>query len=292
VHGGQRSGPNFEARADQAGVLDGRTLLVSYEANGGGPWVPAGQPGLPVEPAPRLRVGDLFARVQTGAVGRVTGVREINTAENSGGASAVPEGGEKPAATLEFEREDLGIGKFAVTIPATEELLEDVPGLVDYIDRRLMDSLRVREADELLNGDGTGENLLGLRNADIATQAFATSVAESVARGLARIEDADGIADAVVIDPVAYEVSVAANAGYWSHLASRLRIVPSPAAGADKAVVGAFSTGAVVRERSTVVKFSDSHELQFVSNIRQLLAERREALFTNVPAWFADVSLA
>ena len=47
-----------------------------------------------------------------------------------------------------------------------------------------------------------------------------------------------------------------------------------------------------MRERSTVMKFSDSHGTQFVSNIRQLLAERREALFTNVPAWFCDVSLA
>ena len=79
-------------------------------------------------------------------MGLVAGVREINTADNEGGASAVAEGGEKPAATLEFEREELGIGKFACTIPATEEILDDVPGLVDYIDRRLMDYLRVHRS--------------------------------------------------------------------------------------------------------------------------------------------------
>lgn len=284
---GRTTRHNTSAAITHDGLFEVRTLVDSSSAWG----VPASQPSL-TAPVFATRVGDLFVRVPTNA-GVVVSTREINFVDNGGGASAVAEGAEKPEITLQFERDLLAIKKVAAVGHVTREVLEDADGLRDYCDRRLMDFVRIREADQILNGDGTDENMLGLRSVNgVQTQSFATSATETIARAIEKVELVDGIVDGVVIHPSSYRVAALAAPSFWSDLKSEIRVVRCRDVGANKAIVGSFRTAAAIRERSTTIRFSDSNETDFVAGMIAIVGERREQLATSVPSWFCDATLA
>lgn len=279
---------DLKASATHHGILESRATVDTSIG-----WATTESPDVPTSALP-VRVGDLFTRLPT-AANAVAYVVEVNVASLETGASATPEAGAKAEIEADWAGGILPLKKFSAWVGATEEIMEDVPFLQDYVDRTLVARyLAVREESQLMDGDGTGDNLLGIRHVTgIQTQAFSSSVAQTIAKAVGLVEDADGVVDGIAIHPDAYRLSQFTAPAFWTELRQDgIRVVKTRRVGVNKAIVGSFSSGGLIRERETTVRFADEHSNWFLLNKVAFLAERREVLITRVPLWFVDTALA
>jgi HK97 family phage major capsid protein len=80
-------------------------------------------------------------------------------------ADVVAEGASKPAAALALTETTATASKIAITLPVTEEQLEDVPEVTSYVNDRLPLMVKIKEEYYILNGTagGTGDNFYGFQ---------------------------------------------------------------------------------------------------------------------------------
>lgn len=109
-------------------------------------------------PRQELRIRDLIPTVPvTGA--SFTFFKELL---HTRGAAGVAEGGTKPQGNVTFESQTDLVKKIAVWIPVSDEALDDVPQLFGYLQQLLRYDLKLEEEEQILKGDGTGQNLPGI----------------------------------------------------------------------------------------------------------------------------------
>ncbi|WP_171963154.1 phage major capsid protein [Bordetella trematum] len=120
--------------------------------------VPQFDPTIQANPRQELRIRDLIPSVQ------VTGQSYTYYKEllHTRGAGPVAEGGTKPQSNVTFEAKTDVIKKLAVWIPVSDEALDDVPQLYGYLQQLLRYDLKLEEEEQILKGDGTGNNLPGI----------------------------------------------------------------------------------------------------------------------------------
>jgi HK97 family phage major capsid protein len=112
------------------------------------------------------------------------------------GVTGVPELGVKPESTLALSEVAEPVKKLATTLPVSDELLDDAPGLRGYINERLTLFLRLKEEEQILRGSG-GDNLTGIFNRGISTLGLGTATANHVQIFRA----AAGIRGSAFVDP-------------------------------------------------------------------------------------------
>ena len=137
-------------------------LLESDPASGQALIAPNRLAGIVGPPAVPVEVSDLFRW-------GVTDSPIIEYVVESGwvnAAATVPEkpAGGKPVSKLSYKVERASVKTIAHLLPASVQILQDVGQLQSTIANRLLDGLKEVENYQLLNGDGTGENILGLLN--------------------------------------------------------------------------------------------------------------------------------
>lgn len=87
-------------------------------------------------------------------------------------AAETSEGSAYNESTFALTEKESSVRKITDSIPVTDEQLEDVPQVNGYLNGRLLFGLRQRLDSQLLIGNGTPPNLLGLKNVSgIQTQA-------------------------------------------------------------------------------------------------------------------------
>ncbi|WP_433899405.1 phage major capsid protein [Pseudomonas sp. PSE1(2024)] len=155
---------------------------------------PVIQPGIRQE----LRIRDLLTAIPvTGQ--QYTYFRELL---HTRGAAPVAEGGTKPTSNVTFEAATDRVKKIAVWMPVTEEALDDVPQMQGYIQELLRYDLKLEEENQILKGDGTGENLNGLMTQATIYDAALTKAGDTsidiVRRGIYQVRkqsklSADGV---------------------------------------------------------------------------------------------------
>lgn len=206
--------------------------------------------------------------------------------------------------------------KIAGFLKFTDEMVEDAAFWVSEINQRGLYLLALAEENQLLNGDGTGSNVLGLLNRDgIQTESAAdnTDNAEALFRAMSKVQTETGLtADGVIINPADYEalrLGKDGNGQYfgggyfqgqygngsleWQPPVWGLRTVVSAAASAGTAVVGAFGTAATVYRKGGVrVETTNSHASDFTSNLITTRIEERIALAVRYPKAVVDVTLS
>ena len=288
--------------------------------------LPTGTPGsfgtiqrdaIVVPPMRTKRVRDLFpTRTTTAAVieyFRMTGF--VNNAAAVSERSGTPANfTAKPQSSFTFVGEQAPVRTLAHWEAAHRNVLADEPQLRSIIDNELMYGLRLQEDSQILNGNGTGENLTGvLQTSGIQTYDWSDGAYSSVA-GLSDTK-ADAIRRAATLSFLAYyeptgvvlhpndwediELTKDGNGAYVVAVSVamggeqklwRIPVVDTPAIAEGTALVGAFGTGAQLYDREQAsIRISEQHADFFVRNAIVILAEQRLALAVKRPEAFVKV---
>lgn len=264
-------------------------------------------------------IGPMLAQFTTGAAT----VRYPVETVTASGAATVAEGGTKPEADVDFAPTDEPIRKIAVWLPITDEALDDIPFLRSYINARLRLFVQNEEDRQLLIGDGTGTNLVGLLNRSGIDASTSYSVGgtnpdqaliDSIFSAAMRVREAKLTPDGFVTRPATWETARLAKDGNRNYLLGApaedapVRVWGLPGrlnenmpaehdggagAATTPVLVGAFGTGAAIVRRSGIdLSATDSHASHFAENKIAIRGEERVGLATFRPAAFATVSSA
>lgn len=234
-----------------------------------------------------------------------------------GGYATVAEGGAKPQFHIgaPTTRTD-ALKKIAGFLKFTDEMVEDAPFWVSEINERGLYMLALAEENQLLNGDGTGANVLGLLNrSGVQTVASASKAdnADAIYRAMTAVQNVTGLAaDGLIINPADYEalrLGKDGNGQYfgggyfqgqygnggieWQPPVWGLRTVVSAAAPKGAPVVGAFNAASTVYRKGGVrVESTNSHVDDFTNNLITTRIEERIGLAVRFPSAVAKVTLS
>ncbi len=122
-------------------------------------------------------VADLIPQVPTDQRSAVVYMEETTNTNN---AAPVAEGATKPESAFLFTQRTVNIEVIAVTLPVTEQQLDDVPMLMAMINQRLGFHIQLAEEAQILTGNGTSPQLMGFLNkTGVLTQARGTDPDET-----------------------------------------------------------------------------------------------------------------
>lgn len=237
---------------------------------------------------------------------RVAGAAAVAEATASAGATGLkPEGG------LTFSVVTATVKTIAEWVAATKRILGDAPALRAYIDQYLLYDLALELEDQILTGDGIGENFTGLLNV-AGVQTLAAPVApasnlDNIRKAITLIElNSRARPSAVVMHPtdaqnldllkVNNEANHFAGAGPFAGYPMAASIwglprVVSDGLTAGTALVGDFRRAVLFdREQSTISVGTINDD--FVRNIVRVLAEMRAGFGVIRPSAFVKVTLA
>lgn len=119
-------------------------------------------------------------------------------------AAETAEGAQKPESVLTFELASAPVVTIATFLKASKQVLEDAPQLQSYIDTRLRYAVDYRLDTELLNGDGTGQNLGGVLksgNHTVFTPVTGDNALDSINRAIYLVIAADYAPTAIIMNP-------------------------------------------------------------------------------------------
>jgi len=266
------------------------------------------------------RVRDLFPVRKTNAAVieyfRQLGFTTLQSGHGTNSASSVAERsgsafGLKPQSSFAFVGEQAPVRTLAHWEAAHRNVLADEPQLRSIIDNELMYGLRLLEDQQILNGNGTGENLLGIlqtpnvqtfsQSAGLTTDNKADALRRAATLSFLAYYEPSGI----VIHPndwedielakddngqylVAVSIAMGGEPKVW-----RMPLVDTPAMTEGTALVGAFGTGAQLYDREEAsIRISEQHSDFFIRNAIVVLAEQRLALAVKRPEAFVKVTFS
>jgi HK97 family phage major capsid protein len=257
-----------------------------------------------ITPEQELRIRDLL-NVQTTTSNALEYVEETGFTNN---AAPVVEGSLKPQSDLTFDVKTATVKTIAHWVPATRQILDDAAQLRSYIDNRLTYGLKLIEEQQLLYGDGTGENLQGLMtNADVQTNntvAEGDTKIDHLRRSMTKSILAGYPVTGMVLNPLDWEdieLMKGSDGHYvWISVTEggtprifRVPVVQTPAMVESEFLLGAFGIGATLWDREQAnVRVSESHADFFARNMVAILAEERLALTTYRPESFVKGGFA
>lgn len=303
-------------QVSESPVVEVRTLLTSATTgtSAGGLLAPVGQPFLAPVNRQRLVIRDLLAvnTVDGRNLLAIPYVREKNSdADNAAGVSTVAEGAVKPEGQLEWDPDTATMQVVSTVIPVTNQILRVLPSIRTYIDNTLLYRVALAEEKQILNGAGTGSDLKGIYRYNsggyqIQTQAATSGdPAVSLANAFAKIENANGVADGVAMNPADFwtMVSKRASGGSGTFDAGDpftsvpqtvwgLPVVRTKSIAAGKALPGAWKMAATLFDGEIAnVRIFEQHSDFAQRNQVLVRAEETVALAVLRPDWFVDTSL-
>lgn len=250
------------------------------------------QPGIRQE----LRIRDLLTAIPvTGQ--NYTYFRELL---HTRGAAPVAEGGTKPTSDVTFQPATDRVKKIAVWMPVTEEALADVPQMQGYIQELLRYDLKLEEENQILKGDGTGENLNGLMTQATVydatlSKAGDTSI-DTVRRGIYQVRKQSKLsADGVVMSELDWMNIELQKDGENRYLFANLQGLVTPilwgrpvitsdsmdegdADTGGEFLIANFARAAILFDRMTYLFKMGLINDMFIKNMIALLAEERLGL--------------
>ena len=217
-------------------------------------------------------------------------------------AATVAEGALKPQSDASFQLVTAPVRTIAHWMRASRQALDDAPLLQSLIDGELRYGLNLTEEAQMLVGDGSGQNLLGIiPQATAFSAVFAVTGETALDRlllGIAQVEAALYPCDAIVINPVDWRRMQLIKDAVGNYLAGgpfvsqapvawNLPLVTSLSITAGNFLVGAFRFGAQVFDRLLPeVVISTEDQDNFVKNLITVRGEERLAFAVKAPAAF------
>lgn len=247
----------------------------------------------------QLRVRDVIGQARTTS-NAVEYVREESFTNN---ANVVSEGAKKPQSDLGFELYTAPVRTIAHTFKISRQMLDDGPALAAYVGRRGTYGLQFVEEQQILFGDGTGQNIEGLiPQASSFAPAFsgtADTAFDRINQAISQAEDAEIPVNAIVMskrdwrqilgikDNESRYIADQSPFGMQSHGLWNLPVVATNAMPVGEFVVGAFQDGCQIFDRlDTEVLLSTENEDDFVRNMATIRVESRLAFAVYRPLAF------
>ena len=219
-------------------------------------------------------------------------------------AGMVVEGDKKPQSDIKFDLKSTTAKVIAHYMKASRQILDDASQLQSYIDGRLRYGLAFKEEQQILNGDGTGQNLLGIipqatayvRPVGVATSA--ESKIDTLRYAMLQAVLAEYPASGHVLNPIDWaaietlkdtsgQYIIGNPQGALNPTLWKLPVVETQAIAVNKFLTGAFSMGAQIFDRwASRVEVATENEDDFVKNLVTILAEERLALAVYRPEAF------
>ncbi|MEZ0468739.1 phage major capsid protein [Phaeobacter sp. SYSU ZJ3003] len=254
-------------------------------------------PGIQEMPQRRMTVRDLLSP------GRMDGntLEYVQETGFNNNAAPVAEGGPKPGSDIKLTEKSTGAKVIAHHMKVSRQALSDVSQLRSMIDQRLLYGLDFKEEVQILNGDGTGQNLHGIiPNATAYAPAFAVgaeTVIDKLRLAMLQAALAEYPATGHVLNPIDWariELTKNANEDYIignsqgsaQPMLWRLPVVQTQAITVDKFLTGAFRMGGQVFDRWDASIETGYENDDFTRNMVTILAEERLALAIYRPEAF------
>ncbi|GAB6842369.1 HK97 family phage major capsid protein [Methylorubrum rhodinum] len=260
----------------------------------------AGVVGLPQRP---LTVRDLLAQGQTASNAIEFAVQTART----NAAAPVPETQPKPYSDYTWNLKSFPVRTIAHLVKASRQILDDAPGLRSTIDAEMRYGIQLTEENQLLVGDGTGANILGLvPQASTYTGAFQVTGETAIDR--LRLAALQGVLaflpmDGYVLNPTDWARIETIKDGMGRYLIGdpqgrivpqlwNLPVSPSFAMPVGTFLTGAFKTAAQIFDRMAIeVLISTENADDFEKNMITIRAEERLALVVKRPNAFITGTL-
>lgn len=271
------------------------TSLTSGAGAAGDLIDPQRNPDIVRQPDRAMTIRDLLS------VGRTTSnaIEYVQETGFTNAAAPVAEGALKPESSLEFTLQTAPVRTIAHWIQASKQILQDVPALASYIDTRMRFGLEIEEEDQILSGDGTGQNLLGLipqaTPFDTGRVRPGDTRIDIVRRAMTQVRLAEYRADAIVLHPSDWEeielTKTNEGAYIWANPRGLLGptlwglpVIDTTAVEEGEFLVGNFQMSAMIWDREdAVVDISTEDRDNFIRNMVTIRAEERLALEVSRP---------
>lgn len=276
-----------------------------------------------------LVVADLMAQGTTDLpviVYMVETSRSYGVDATPAGNLNVSELGAIPRSVHSFDRVNEPVVKIAHHEKVANEMMEDSSQLMSFLDASLIQGVRLREQQQLLNGTGTLPQLQGLLNrtglqtaievsggpVGAFTAAQAQELMEAIHTQISNIRfNAFAEPDAVLVNPTDWNtlrMAKDANDQYfaggpftaaygnspYTNVQSLwgFRVVVTPEIAAGTVLVGAFSEALILRRSGIRVEMTNADGNDFVNDIVTVRAEERLGLVVRRPGVFGKVTNA
>jgi HK97 family phage major capsid protein len=299
-------------RGSMSPVAIERKDITSLTASAGALIRPDRDPEVYRNPSRPIRIRDLISSVPTSSSSIETMRQNVFT-NNAGpqGTVAGIGGGEfvaKNQSELSYELIIVTVKTIAHWFPASRQVLSDAPMLAGLIDTELAYGLQLESDNQLLLGDGTGQNFTGIMVdagiSDIAKLPAGTAAADipaaminHIRKALTTIQTFEYYnSNGVILNPLDWERLETAKAtdGHYlmiqfptegaSERIWRMPVVVTNAMPANSFVLGDFTMGAKIYDRESIeIRVSESHADYFVKNGVAILGEERYAFSINRP---------
>ena len=252
----------------------------------------------------RTTTSDLVEFVrQTKQVTEAAPTPEANVKVYTGATGEIE--GLKPQGATYFEKVWEAVKTIAVWIAATKRALSDAAQIRGIIDNELRDDLAEKLEDQVLAGDGIGENFTGITNyPGVMGQGFIGTALATTRRAVTNIQ-VFGLATptAWVFNPTDWEAIETAQdlvnqyygGGPFGNAPARLwgyPVVQCAGWAAGRAILADWRKVVVWDRERASIQVSDSHADFFVRNIVAFLAELRAAFGIIRPqaVWLVDLA--
>jgi HK97 family phage major capsid protein len=279
-----------------------------------------GQAGSPVENSNILVPSDRLPGIIPGAF-RALRVRDVlpqgTTSSNlveytrelafTNDAAETAENASKPESDITFELASAPVRTIAHWLKLSKQVMDDAPALASYVDTRLRYGVEQRIDAQLLNGNGTGQNISGMTdsgNFTAFTPESGDNAIDSINRAIYAVIGADYAPTAIMMNPkdwgaiertkindsyVFGSPGLAVGPVLWG-----LPVVVTNSMTEGKFMVGAMDVAYQVWNRQgTIVEMSESDDTNFQKNLVTVRAESRLALAVYRPAsvQYGDLTL-
>ena len=252
----------------------------------------------------RQTTSDLVEFVQqTQQVSEAAPVPEANVKHPSGATGEIA--GTKPQGTMYFEKIQAAVKTIAVYVGVTKRALSDAAQIRGIIDQELREDLADELENQLLNGNGIGENFLGIANQPgTLIQAFNTNILTTCRQAITTLlVTGRQIPSAWMFNPADWEtvdlLQDANNQYYWGGPLTQgpprlwgVPVVQSFHKAAGTALLANWRKCVLWDRQQATISMTDSHDDWFIRNMVAILAELRAAMGLIRPTAFVDVALA
>lgn len=226
-----------------------------------------------------------------------------------GGAGALVNnagGGYKPESAMAAAKITANVKTIAHWMPITKRAASDAAQVVTLIDAFLRYGLEEELEDQMIQGDGTGENFDGVGNVSgVQAQAWDTDMLTTLRKAKTKVRTVGrSIANGYLLNPLDMEAldllqdnearyyfggpsgTIGAAQPVWNLPAIETEAVP-----AGTAYVGDWRKAILWDREQATVQMTDSHLDFFVRNLLVILAEMRAAFGVVQPNAFVEIDL-